>query len=275
MLLVPGVVALVTYRYTFLDVFATRLYAGPGAWPLAILVGGAIPFAFSQILLTSLDAIGRRRLELYITGAQVGVLILAIVVLMPPWGILPTQDGLISASVAVLFSGIAALVLNTYFVETLIRVHIDPKSIVRITISAALSFAALSLVNRTRVFPELFPLRPGTGLIAGLELLAAVFIGFFVYFVVLAVVGELTQEDVRRIGGSLSIPKGIYEPLSRICRVRTSPSLPPIDLRQAPGLRTMEFPEPFTGTTELPSFGAGGTPEEGTEEGRGPGNGGS
>jgi O-antigen/teichoic acid export membrane protein len=258
MLLVPGVVALVTYRYTFLNVFANRLYASPGAWPLAILVAGSIPLAFSQIILTSLDAIGRRRLELYITGAQVGVLIVAIVALMPPWGILPRQQGLISASIAVLLSGIAALVLNTYFMETLIRVHIDPKSIVRITISAGLSFASLSFVNRSHLFP----------VHSGLELLAAVFVGFAVYFVILALIGELTQEDVRRIGASLSIPSRIYEPLTRLCRVSTSPTLPPIDLTRAPGLRSTEFPEPFTGTTELPSFGAGTTPEE--EEGDGP-----
>jgi O-antigen/teichoic acid export membrane protein len=260
MLLVPGVVALVTYRFTFLNVFANRLYAAPGAWPLAILVVGAIPLALSQIMLSSLDAIGRRRLELYITAAQVGVLIVAIAVLMPPWGkLLPPSDGIIAASIAVLLSGVAALVMNTYFMEKLIRVHIDPKSIVRITLSAAASFASLSLVNRTRVFP----------VESGVELLAAVFIGFAVYFVILAAIGELTQEDVRRISASLSLPAWFYGPLARICRVASTPSLAPVDLARAPGLTTPELPEPFTGTTELPAIPTAEVEEHGTTDGEG------
>jgi O-antigen/teichoic acid export membrane protein len=246
MLLVPGVVALVTYRYTFLNVFANHLYAKPGALPLAILVVGAIPLALSQIMLSSLDAIGRRRLELYITGAQVGVLFTAILLLMPPWGALPPSLGIDAAAIAVLLSGITAVTLNTYFVETLIRVHIDPKSIVRIVVSAAASFASLSFVNRTRIFPVR----------SGLELMAAVFIGFGVYFLILAAIGELSRQDVRRIGASLNLPARIYEPLARVCWVRTTPSLPPVDLARAPGLRTPEFPEPFTGTTELPIMAA-------------------
>lgn len=251
MLLVPGVVALVTYRYTFLNVFANRLYASGGAWPLAILVVGAIPLALSQIILSALDAIGRRRIELYITAAQVVVLVVALAVLMPPWGVLPARVGIDAAAIAVLLSGITALSLNTYFMEKLIRVHLDPRSIARITVSAALSFASLSFVNRTRVFPVQ----------SGVELLAAVFIGFAVYFLILAAIGELTQQDVRRIGQSLSLPARLYEPIARLCRVATGPSLPPVDLARAPGLSTPEFPEPFTGTTEFPSIAAGDTPE--------------
>ncbi len=43
MLLVPGVVALVVYRYNFLNVFANASYAGQGSVALAILVVGALP----------------------------------------------------------------------------------------------------------------------------------------------------------------------------------------------------------------------------------------
>jgi O-antigen/teichoic acid export membrane protein len=259
MLLVPGVVALVTYRYTFLNVFANKLYAGPGAWPLAILVVGAIPLAFSQIILSSLDAIGRRRLELYITGAQVGVLLMAVVLLMPPWGLMPQSEGIEAASIAVLLSGITALTLNTYFMETLIRVHIDPKSIARISLSAAVSFASLSFLNRV----GFFPVRSWS------ELLAAVFIGFAVYFLILAAFGELTKEDVERIGSSLSLPRWLYRPLMRLCHVALTPTLPPVDLARAPGLRSPEFPEPFTGTTEMPAMAPGSTPEgEGNGEER-------
>ena len=260
MLLVPGVVALVTYRYEFLNVFANKLYAGPGAWPLAILVVAAIPLSLSQIILSSLDAIGRRRLELYITAIQVAVLLVGIVVLLPPYGLLK-HNALIAASIAVLLSGVASIVMNTYFMETLIRVHIDLKSIVRISVSAALSFASLSLLNRVRVVPVL----------SGVELLGAVFLGFGVYFLVLAAVGELTAEDVQRIGASLSLPRRVYEPLSRLCRVKTTPSLPPVDLSRAPGLRTLEFPEPFTGTTELPGMTARDQPQEGDDNHDDPG----
>jgi hypothetical protein len=249
MLLVPGVVALVTYRSEFLLVFANHAYAAPGAWPLAILVVGAIPLSFSQIILSSLDAIGRRRLELYITAAQVVVLIAAIVLLMPPYGVFPRSDGIVTASVAVLLSGMAAIALNTYFMEKLIRVHIDPKSIVRITLSAAASFASLSLLNRTRYLP----IHSKVPFVGGLELLLAVVVGYTVYFLILAAVGELTQEDVRRIGASLGLPRAIYGALARACWVRTTPSLPPVDLARAPGLRTPELPEPFSGTTELPA----------------------
>ncbi len=277
MLLVPGVVALVTYRYTFLNVFANPLYAHAGAWPLAILVVAGIPLALSQIVLSALDAIGRRRLELYITAAQVAVLIIAIVVLMPwhgevpflpPQGVLPWDNGLIAASVAVLLSGAAALVMNTYFMETLIRVHIDPKSIGRITVSAAASFFALSLLNRT----PFFPVSSGhAGLHVGLQLLGAVFLGFAVYFLILAGVGELTKEDVRRIGLSLGLPSWFCDGLAGLCWAHATPALSPVDAERAPGLRTPELPEPFSGTTEMPAMTAGDAPENGAGNGDGGG----
>jgi O-antigen/teichoic acid export membrane protein len=124
-LLVPGVLALVVYRTNFLLIFANKLYAGPGALPLAILVVGAIPLALSQIIQTSLGSIGRQRLELYLTGTQVAVLVIAIVLFLPPWGLFPASDGLVAASVAVLLSSVAAFGLNTYFLEKLIRVRVQ------------------------------------------------------------------------------------------------------------------------------------------------------
>jgi O-antigen/teichoic acid export membrane protein len=248
-LLIPGVVALVTYRYPFLVVFANHSYAAQGAWPLAVLVVAAIPLAFCQVILTTLDSIGKRRLELYITAGQVLVLIAAIVLLVSPARLIPAKDGIIGAAIAVLLSGCVALGLNTYFMETLIRVHIEAKSIARITLSAAASFASLSLLNRARVLPI------GAHAVAGgLELLGAVVLGFAVYFVILAAAGELTKEDVRRIGSSLGLPKVLYEPVTRLCWVELTPSLPPVDRTRAPGLRSPEFPEPFTGTTELPGM---------------------
>jgi O-antigen/teichoic acid export membrane protein len=244
MLLVPGVVALVTYRFAFLNVFANRLYAAPGALPLAILVIGAIPLALSQIIQSSINAIGRQRLELYITSTQVAVLFVAVVILMPPWGLLPARLGIVAGAIAVLASSVAALMLNTYFMEVLIRVHIHPGSIVRITLSAAGSFASLSELNRAHFFP----------VHSWDQLLAAVMIGFTVYFLLLAAVGELTAEDVRRIGNQLGLPERLPATLGRLCWRKTTPDLPPVDLTRVPGLRPTELPEPFTGTTELPSF---------------------
>ena len=281
MLLVPGVIALVTYRYTFLNTFSNRLYATGGALPLAILVAGALPLALSQIIQSSINAIGRQRLELYITSTQVVALFAAIFLLMPPWGVvrvLPGRfdpsllaacapwsssggcltrppgelvhlftgqyGGIIAGSVAVLLSSCAALGLNTYFMETLIRVHIDPLSIVRITFSAAMSFASLSFINRGRPFP----------VTDGVQLLAAVVIGFAVYFLVLAGVGELTRDDVRRIGASLSLPARFLSILARLCWKASPPDLAPVDRARTPGFAATELPEPFVGTTELPSL---------------------
>jgi O-antigen/teichoic acid export membrane protein len=254
MLLVPGVVALVVYRYNFLNVFQGRAYAGPGAFPLALLVVGALPLALSQIIQSSINAIGRQRLELYITSTSVGVMFLAVLLFMPPWGIFPIYPGIVAGSVAVLVSSVAALALNTYFMEKLIRVHIRPWPIAAITVSAAGSFTALWLLNHFLVFP----------VSSGFELFAAVLIGFAVYFLILAAIGELTQNDVRTIGRSMGLPRRLYMTLARLCWRESAPDLLPVDLSLAPGLRSTELPEPFTGTRELPEIGP--MPEEGPPE---------
>lgn len=255
MMLVPGAVALVTYRYQFLNVFANHTYATQGALPLAILVVGALPLALSQIIQSSINAIGRQRLELYITSISVAVMVGGIVALMPPWGLLPPQDGLIAGATAVLASSVAALGLNTYFMETLIRVHIHPLSIVRITASAVGTFAVFSFLNHSNLFP----------INSGLQLFAAIVIGFAAYFIILAGTGELTSSDVRRIGASIGLPPRACEALGRLCWNKAGPEVLPVDLTRAPGLRSTEFPETFTGTTELPSFGPIQPPRENNE----------
>jgi O-antigen/teichoic acid export membrane protein len=254
-LLVPGVVALVTYRTNFLNDFANARYAAQGALPLAILAVGALPLALSQIMQSSLNAIGRQRLELYLTSTQVAVLVVSIVLLLPPYGYFPASDGLVAASVAVLLSSIAALSLNTYFTETLIRVRIQPRSILGITVSAALAFGAISRLNKY------LPVN------TSYQLAGVVLICFAVYFVVLALVGELAKQDVRRIGRSIGLPAWFYEGLAKACWRESSPGLPPVDLARAPGLRQPELPETFTGTTELPDIGSPSTEEPLQESG--------
>ena len=254
-LLVPGVLALVVYRTNFLNIFANRLYAGPGALPLAILVVGAIPLALSQIMQSTLNSIGRQRLELYLTGTQVAVLLITVILFLPPWGIFPASDGLVAASVAVLLSSVAALALNTYFLETLIRVRIQPWSILRITFSAVVAFGAISRLNRYLPVNTWY------------QLLAVVLLCFAVYFVVLALVGELSKQDVHRIGRSMGLPARYCDALAGLCWRKSSPGLPQIDLATAPGLRPLrqtELPETFTGTTEMPDIGVP-PPEEPSE----------
>jgi O-antigen/teichoic acid export membrane protein len=270
MLLVPGVVALVTYRYNFLNVFYTSYYATQGALAMALLSVGALPLALSQVIQSSINAIGRQRLELYITSTQVLVLFSMVGLVVPPWGPLSIHPGVVAGAVAILASSVAALALNTYFMESLIRVHIHPWSILAITVSAAGSFASLWLINHN--------IHPGTptAIAAGVgdrfatlwlslhssspvstwyELLVVVVIGFVVYFVILALVGELTRADVRRIGNSVSLPRDLVETLADVPWRESPPDLPPVDLSRAPGLHaTTEFPETFTGTREMPEI---------------------
>lgn len=256
-LIVPGVVALVTYRTNFLNVLTNARYASSGAIPLAILAVGALPLALSQIMQSSLNAIGRQRLELYLTSTQVAVLVVAILLLVPPFGFFPASDGLVSASVAVLLSSIAALALNTYFTETLIRVRIQPRSILGITLSAVLAFGAISRLNRYLPVSYWY------------QLLGVVLLCFGVYFVVLALVGELAKQDVRRIGRSIGLPSWLCEGIAKGCWRESSPGLPPVDLARAPGLRQPDLPETFTGTREVPDIGVP-LPEDAPEEGAPP-----
>ena len=242
MLLVPGVVALVTYRSVFLNVFQSAQYAGPGAIPLAILAVGAIPLALSQIMQASINSIGRQRLELYITSTQVMVLFAAVFLLMPSWSPLHLSNGLVAGSIAVLASSIAALALNTYFMETLIRVHIQPRSILGITLSAAAGFFVMSQFNHFLPHNRYFLLAAG------------VVLGFVAYFAILILVGELTRQDVHQLGSSAGLPRWMYAWVERLCWREKALDLLPADLSQARGLRPTELPETFVGETELPEI---------------------
>jgi hypothetical protein len=197
------------------------------------------------------------------------VLFAAVALIVPPWGPLSIHPGVVAGAVAILASSVAALSLNTYFMESLIRVHIHPRSILYITVSAAGSFTSLWLVNH-----NIHPGAPGA-IAAGVgnrfgtlwlalhssspvstwyELLTVVVIGFVVYFVILALVGELTRADVRRIGHSMNLPNDLVETLADVPWREAPPDLAPVDLALAPGLRSTELPETFTGTREMPEI---------------------
>lgn len=254
MLLVPGVVALVTYRSVFLNVFQNAAYAAAGSLTLAILVIGAIPLALSQIMQTSINSIGRQRLELYITSTQVVVLFAAVFLLMPPGAPLYISNGLVAGSIAVLASSIAALGLNTYFMETLIQVHIQPRSILGITLSAAGGFFAMSQFNRFLPHNRYFLLAAG------------VVLGFVAYFAILILIGELTRDDVYQLGSSVGLPTWAYAWMGRLCWRKTTPGLEPVDMSRARGLRPTELPETFVGITELPRMEPEPLPEESPPE---------
>jgi len=246
LLLVPGVVALVTYRSNFLVVLGGSRYVASASIPLAILVVGAIPLALSQIMQSSINAIGRQRLELYITSTQVAVLFAAAFLLLPPYGLLPAGDVLVSASIAVLLSSCAAIALNTYFLETLIAVRIQVRSVIAISVGAALSFGVISRFNKPGFLPAT----------TGYELAGVIVLCFAVYFVVLALFGELTKQDVHLIGRSIGLPESWCRAIARLCWRSTSAELAPVRPEQARGLRQPELPETFVGTREMPDIGA-------------------
>jgi len=97
-------------------------------------------------------------------------------------------------------------------------------------------------------------------------------LGFVVYFVILALVGELTRVDVRRIGHSMNLPYDLVETLAEVPWRPSPPDLTPIDLARAPGLRSTELPETFSGTRELPEI-VDEDATEGSDNGPPPGSG--
>lgn len=226
MLIVPGVVALIVYRVPVLNIYNSS-YVPLGQVPLAILVASTIPAALSQLIGTSLSAVGYQRLELYLTTLQVAIMLGGFALLLPPISLFHLE-GLIAVSVAVLTSAMAALALNAVFMYRLLGVHIQPRPILTILLSAAASFAAVSLLNR---FVE------SRGIVA---LLGLFVLGFVVYFFVLAAVGELSREDVLKIGGSLGLPRRLVQAFSRLCWRTTSPPVNPIPASGAPALRPLD-----------------------------------
>jgi O-antigen/teichoic acid export membrane protein len=220
MLVVPGVIALVVYRSILLN-FYKQAYVGPGSIALAILAVSAIPAALSQIIGTTMQSIGRTRLELYVTSVQVGTLALFSVVFLGTvpafsalagWGL----TGINGAAIAILASSVAALALNTYFMEKLIGVRIQPRSIGTMLLSSVAAFEAISRVNHLLPPNRYYQLAFG------------VVVGFAVYLVVLSLVGELTKQDVRQISGSMGLPAGFGSALARLCWKEGPPAVNPL-----------------------------------------------
>ncbi|MGI0053067.1 MAG: polysaccharide biosynthesis C-terminal domain-containing protein [Thermoplasmata archaeon] len=205
MLVVPAAIAMVVYRAPLLNTLFVGTYAS-GALPLALLAASAIPAAFSQIILTALTSVGRQRLDLYLMGLQVVVLLGVAFLLLPPFHPLGNL-GLMGAAIAVLSSSLAGLALNTYFLERTLAIRIQPRVIGAILLSAVASFLAVSRLNSV-INPNRWYL-----------LLAAVLLGFVVYFLVLSFgTGELSKRDVRALVSYLGLPTALGNFLARFCR---------------------------------------------------------
>ena len=225
-LVIPGVVALVIYRVTVLNLFYNRLYAQTAATSLAVLALASVPAALSQVIGTSLNSIGRQRLELYLTSVQVGVLLVAAPLLIAPpdWMSDLGISGITGAGVAVLLSSVAGLALNTYFMERLMAVRIQWRPIVRISASAAVSFFALSRLNALIHVNRYYDFAGGVAL------------GFAAYVLMLILTGELTTADVVQIGRTFGVPRVLTRPVERLCWRSAPPEMAAIVPGTANGL---------------------------------------
>jgi O-antigen/teichoic acid export membrane protein len=206
MFVVPGAAVLTVYRVPFLNIFYHGSFV-PAATALALLAIAAIPMGLSWIIGTGLNAVGHQRLELYVSSVQVGSLIALTAVLAPSWSPVSAigLNGLNGAAAAVLLSSLAAFSLNVFFMERLLAVRIQSRTIGTIVLSAAASFFAVSRLNDYVPVTRYYVLA------------AVVVVGYAVYFLVLAAAGELTRSDVRRITEAGHLPAGLGRFLARFC----------------------------------------------------------
>jgi O-antigen/teichoic acid export membrane protein len=218
MLVIPGVLACVVYRANLLNIFTNHYVATYGQTPLALLALSVIPASLAQIIGTSLNAIGKQRLELYLTSIQVGVLLAMTVLLFQPFYLFNyarpgsgAENGLIAASLAVLASAIVGLIVNTFFMERLLAVRIQLLPVARMSAAAVASFVAVAQLNDLISVNRYY------------ELAAGLILGFVVYFLVIALLGELTKEDVIVIGRSMGLPWPLTVSLSRLCWKHEAP----------------------------------------------------
>jgi O-antigen/teichoic acid export membrane protein len=218
MAVAPAAVYLVVYRVPVLHILYNANVATGGQGALAMLAISSIPFALTMVIGTVLNSIRLQRLELYLTAVQVLVLFGTAVLLLPPislaqaLGVTP----LLGAAIAVLASAVGALAVNTYFLERHLGVRIPIRPILAITFSAAVGFLAVSRFNVLVDVSRWYQLLPG------------IVIGFSVYALVLAAVGELSQSDVRQLCGMMKIPERLSSPLSRICWRKENPYSPDV-----------------------------------------------
>jgi O-antigen/teichoic acid export membrane protein len=203
--MIPTAMILVVYRSNLLNVAYSHGYASAGTC-LAIMAVSAVPAALSQIIGTALNSVGRQRLELYLTSIQFSVLIGASLLFMTPVGLFGLSP-LNAAAIAVLLSSGAALAVNTFFMERLLAVRIQPRPIANLILGAAVGFLAVDGYN------FLFAGR----ISSTVELIPGIVIGFAADAFFLAGIGELSKADVRLIVGALGLPARLGNALARLC----------------------------------------------------------
>jgi O-antigen/teichoic acid export membrane protein len=258
MAVVPGAVYLVVYRVPVLHILYNYQVALNGNVALAFLAASSIPFALTLVIGTALQSIRLQRLELYLTSVQVtvmfGVAMLLMIPFFPPltsavdsfsFAGIDGLGGINGASVAILASSITALAVNTYFLERHLQLRVPYRPILTITFAAAVGFFAVSRFNILVV-----------GISRWYQLFPGIVIGFTVYALVLAAIGELSRSDVLQLGGMAKVPDRVLRPLSRLCWRRENPYAPE------------STPKPAG--TEVPLEGAGSTAAEDLKKRPGP-----
>lgn len=216
MLVVPGSLLFLVYRSNLLLILYQKSYLGalPGAGgaaePLGILALSAIPLALSQVIGTTLFAIGSQRLELYITSLQVAILIggsLALIHLGATWGIL----GLTAIALAALASSVGALALNAYFLRAGTPVPYSWRPAWSLVLAGAIEVLVAMELNST------FGVGPGLPVDRWYDLLAIGLPALVAYVGTLMLTGEMSRKDLRTFAGALGIPSSWANRLARLC----------------------------------------------------------
>ncbi|MGA7845699.1 MAG: oligosaccharide flippase family protein [Thermoplasmata archaeon] len=204
MLVVPTAAAIATYRTDLIHVFTNPQYL-PGSGALAVLAISVIPASLSVLIYTSLVAVGRQRLELYIAGFQTITLFgIAFLLLFSAASFLG-GGVLVATSIAVLISSIVGLAANLYFLFAIMEVGLPLRSAGWVSVAGALGLATGFLVDLP------FSSEPLLHLIVG------VVVGWTLFGLILAATGELTKLDVRTVSTSLHLPRWFGEALARVC----------------------------------------------------------
>ena len=198
MIVLPATVAIVVYRVPIANNLTNAYVAQQGATSFALLAISSIPLGLSQVIGTALNSIGYQRLELYISGTIVGAMVTSTVLVYLLFPVLA------SVAAGVLVGSIAALALNSYFMEHLLKVRIRPIPILRITAAAGIAFLMMAELNK---FVDVTKWTLGPLLI----------LGFAVYALVMAGIGELTSSDVQLVTGAVGLPARLGTLLGRLC----------------------------------------------------------
>lgn len=212
MAVVPAAAALVAYRTDFLVLFYGTHWASASV-ALEVLAMSTLPASLAMVIGTVLSSVRLQRLEFYLTSVQVTLLFVNAAVLLPPLSLLSGYGvtPIVAASIATLTSSVVALAVNTYFMERYLQVRIGLRPIVTIALAGAVAFGCVFLLD-----DYLNPNRWYT-------LLVTVGLAFIVYYLVLALVGELSKDDVRQLAGMVALPAGLTAALQIPCWRQTTP----------------------------------------------------